>query len=264
LLAYWSENEETKTNTIQVTSFWQLPLSEYRAQRTSKRKLFSSIPIINNLEDNASSAEQDVLSALQLENQKTMFKQSYVRLDHIYEARLSMLRSYSPNRRAYHWRLDMTSYCRLATLLGLEPEIYPSTSNLWETATARLQQLANPKAIPDEVVSPTAHRIVAPSTVPSFSPSTAAPEELRTSYIPPRANQQQSTTVPRYLPRTRQTRYPNSFAHYCTTRQLPTPTTYTPRRQAGCYSFTMMISLVFGLITFYGAWQAYLKFSQSG
>ena len=204
------------------------------------------------------------MPALQLENQKTMFKQSYVRLDHVYDAPFSVLRSYSPNGRAYHWRLDINSYCRLAALLALEPEVYPPTNNLWETATTRLQQLANPTLVQDQGPGLSFQHSVATERIPSPAPTSAAPSDVLTEYIPPTASQQQRPRTPDIWSQTDESRDSTMYPNYGPIRQLPMPTTYTPRRQGGCCSFATMFSFVFGLPMIYAGWRIYRAFSQSG
>jgi hypothetical protein len=67
-------------------------------------------------------------------------KQSYVRLGHVYQVPIAMLRGYSG--RAYKVRFCYDSYKTLVAALGIPEEPYPNQDTLWETATYRLEALA--------------------------------------------------------------------------------------------------------------------------
>jgi hypothetical protein len=72
-----------------------------------------------------------------------LLKQSYVRLDHTYEAPASMLRRYGFQRsRAYKMRLTEKSYVTLMQNLSMVPEVYPKTKTVRKTSKQRLLVLA--------------------------------------------------------------------------------------------------------------------------
>lgn len=248
---------------VQVTGFGHLSLSEYRTRPRSERKVPPSIPIINHSDGSSTPAESDASTALRLENRKTLYKQSYVRLDHVYNISFDLLRSYSNdmNGRAYQWRLDEVSYHRLANLLHLKPETYQPTSNLSETEAMRPQLLADQGVIPDHEPSARFQQSVDVAGVPSLVSASAAPNNFCTDHIPPMANQQQGLGVSDLCS---QTSFSHSDANYGTIRGLPTPVIHTSRRQRDFPSLAMIILTIFWLLMIYTGWWIYRTLSKSG
>jgi hypothetical protein len=97
-------------------------LSQYE---TTKESLRPSIAIVDTVNPGNS-------QYLQLENKTRLRKQSYVRLENVYETSISNLQSYVPNidLPAYHLRLEKESYQKLMSLLSLDAQDYPATDIL--------------------------------------------------------------------------------------------------------------------------------------
>jgi hypothetical protein len=97
-------------------------LSQYE---TTKESLRPSIAIVNTVNPGNS-------QYLHLENKTRLRKQSYVRLESVYETSISNLRSYVPDidLPAYHLRLEKESYQTLMSLLSLDAQDYPATDML--------------------------------------------------------------------------------------------------------------------------------------
>lgn len=71
-------------------------------------------------------------------------KQSYVRLPHVYEVPVALLRTYGygPYARTYKPRLSHEGYSGLTTKLEMTEAVYDDTQTLFETAHSRLKMLA--------------------------------------------------------------------------------------------------------------------------
>jgi len=130
-----------------TTSFGSTPLSKYN---TKRQYLEPSLPISQPGNDDAETARlHNHTKQLHLENKKSMHKQSYVRLKHVYRVEVSTLRTFVKKRpsekvcRAYKIRLDEESYGVLMQGLGLEKETWEDTRTLYETSPRRLRALAN-------------------------------------------------------------------------------------------------------------------------
>lgn len=122
-----------------MTTFNGKDLDTYLAERTRRHHLQSSIPIYR--PDLAPAS--DGAPHLYLEKD-TMYKQSYVRVKHIYQIDASKLYTFSGKRsRPYELRLCEPSYVTLVHQFGLELENWHDTDTISQTATDRLNVLAH-------------------------------------------------------------------------------------------------------------------------
>lgn len=147
---------------------------------------------------------------LHIERQKTMRKQSYVNLSNTYIAPLSILQTYEHDSRShtYHRRLDETSYRRLMGRFNLQPEDYPQSCSLWETAPARLRQLAMPQASVTHLNQ-------------NIPPAPTPPQDLHMGYNKHRARKPQVPRPP--CPWTQKSPTPASPSHADSRSASPLP-----------------------------------------
>jgi hypothetical protein len=145
-------------------------LSQYE---TTKESLRPSIAIVDTVNPGNS-------QYLHLENKTRLRKQSYVRLENVYETSISNLRSYVPDidLPAYYLRLEMESYQKLMSLLSLDAQDYQATDMLKSARKAR-----NNASIPIRAPSFTKTQSAPGPDVPSYVPSPIAAQDL---HNPPR------------------------------------------------------------------------------
>jgi hypothetical protein len=215
-----------------VTTFRGVTLSQYA---TLKQSLRSSIPIV----DTASVSDSPYLH---LENQRRLRKQSYVRLDNVYETNISNLRSYSDIEfPAYHWRLDENSYHKLMGLLFLKVQDYPPTDSL-----RSIKKIRNAR-------------------ITISAPGRTATQDPENVYIPHRASQETVPRLPGHSIQTYETHHSPPYIGYDSIVQLPPPTPYRTQRRQNSTSCSISSIIIFfvcllWLFFFYAVWRAWQKF----
>jgi hypothetical protein len=171
-------------------------------------------------------------------------KQSYVRLDNVYETNLFSLRSYDPkiDLPAHHWRLDEKSYQKLMSLLLLEPQDYPSTDSvkpLRKSHATRIPICApsptttqNPQnaSIPIRAPGPRATQDLGSAHLP-HTPGPITTQHLQNAYSPQRASPGLVRTAPSLRIQTHQMQYSPLYAEYGSTMQLPPPAQHSIRQR---------------------------------
>lgn len=119
-----------------------MPLKTYLVKRKRIAHYQTSTPIkvMNKVKPEALDINQ-----LTLEKGRNLYKQSYIKTDHLYMIPVDALRSYGFQHRecrAYKLRLDVHSYTTLMKDLEVPPSSYVETNTLFETAAVRLAVLA--------------------------------------------------------------------------------------------------------------------------
>jgi hypothetical protein len=165
-----------------LTTFSDIPLTEYLAKKSRLGHLRQSISIIHP-DSEAFHGKQ-----LMLEKEGKLHKQSYVRLKHVYQIDISKLRVYRWKCKANSLRLDESSYGDLMDTLGLAKEEWEDTNSLLENATRRLRLLALAKSNARQSSEPqpaeTTIRVQQPRTPDTFDYYNDQPSWLNSNTNP--------------------------------------------------------------------------------
>ena len=229
-----------------VTTFDNTSLQKYLEKRRRSKYHQESIPI----RDPAGALlETEIIESteyLNIEN-GSLYKQSYVKLQHTYEIPSSTLCQYNYRaRRAYSLRLQHSSYELLMTKLDLEAQTFLATSQIQSTRESRLNLLAGIPAIPLAQTTPS------PSAFPALPPS-PTPHRLALQYgtvpsawtqpLPTRVQPVRSPTAPNPakhlpLPNYNATSPPNNLYSQSTYHGIISSSvpTYQPTIQARRYT----------------------------
>ncbi len=210
-------------------------------------------------------------------------KQSYVRLDNVYETNISNLRSYNNNPvielPAYNWRLDETSYHKLMSLLHLKANEYPPTDNFESVRKTHNVSIPIYSPVPTTTQNLQSARITiyAHGPPPTQDPqnlrvSTCVPDPkatpnlqkarvakytpVRESFEPPRFASNSTGTVRQHYDdalanpaiQRLQACHSSPYGAYGSTMQLPLPATYSIERRRSWGSCDLARALVFGLL----------------
>jgi hypothetical protein len=237
----------------------------------TKESLRPSIPIVDSPNPGDS-------QYLHLENRRKLRKQSYVRLESVYETSITNLRSYAPDIDvpAYDLRLDKESYQRLMALLSLDAQDYPPTTAL-ESARKIRNSTRIPISIPGPGTAQTApyNPALTPTRDARHAHCTAVPTATQTLHELP--HEPQAPEEPAWNPISRQNRagpapqpYGDMFVDlesrvppglpsapymtYETVTQLPAPTMHRSqwrRRIFYCCEGEFAVALVFCFFLFW-------------
>lgn len=265
-----------------------MTLSQYEITKESLRPSIAIVDTVN----------QGNSQYLHLENKTRLRKQSYVRLENVYETSISNLRSYVPeiDLPAYHLRLEKESYQKLMSLLSLDAQDYPATDTL---KSAR--KIRNNASIPIRAPAFTKTQSAPSPDVRPYVPSPIATQDLQNPPKPMSApgptasrnlsellNETHNPDQPVRTPQFRQNRAgpasqpygdlfvdleiqsppglpPPSSVAYGTTMQLPHPALHRPERRRSSCSNKFTGAVVFGffvlwLLVAYAGWLIWRMF----
>lgn len=187
-----------------------------------------------------------------------MRKQSYVRLNNVYETNISSLRAYDPNIElpAYNWRLDEKSYYKLMSVLLLEAQDYPSTKSI------RSAVKPHNTVIPICAPGPTTTQNLRNARVTIYTSGPIANQDPRNERIPTCAPVRETSSGPQFhqnpaIPARQhygnvladraiqqlQTQRSPPYVSYGTTMELPLPTPHRIRRRES-YSYCLCESAI--------------------
>jgi hypothetical protein len=189
-------------------------------------------------------------------------KQSYVRLDNVYETNISSLRSYNLEIElpAYHWRLDEKSYHKLMSLLLLEAQDYPPTDSVKSIRKARNAR------IPICAPGPTVAQNLRNTRIPICALGTTATQDQGNAYTPHRLSSEPVLKMPAPRIRTHQIHHSPAYVNYGSIMQLPPPTTHTQRHHQSSWSsrsiMTFFVCLLC-LLFFYVVYRLWYEFFRS-